>query len=65
MYQTTIAVSLLSVLCFVTLAFGVRCIKDASKGGDFGQVYAWAMGVTSLACSLFAAVAVLALVIWG
>ena len=22
-----------------------RCIKDARKGGDFGQVYAWCLGV--------------------
>lgn len=33
----------------VATVLAIRCIADASKGGDFGQVYSWAWGVVFLA----------------
>lgn len=40
------------LLSFAALVFAIRCIKDASKGGDFGQVYSWMYAVVALAVSI-------------
>jgi len=37
------------LLCFsaagVLIGLSAHCVRDASKGGDFGQIVAWALGV--------------------
>jgi hypothetical protein len=37
-----IVLFVLSVLC---CGMSFRCLRDARKGGDFGQVYSWAFGI--------------------
>ena len=37
-----IVLFVLSVLCCL---MSFRCLRDARKGGDFGQVYSWAFGI--------------------
>lgn len=46
MFELQIAI--LAAFATVCLIFGIRCINDARKGGDFGQVYSWAFGVVSI-----------------
>lgn len=41
----------LSVLCCLMAS---RCLRDARKGGDFGQVYSWAFGISFGVASLAA-----------
>ncbi len=56
MFELQIAI--LAAFSAVCLIFGIYCVIDARKGGDFGQVYSWAFGVVSILLSLiFAGIA--------